>query len=117
MQELLPAEGCDLRVVVAGGAVVGAVARVASGRRVAHQRRLGSDAPGGIPVRRSPRSRCGRCARSVSISAGVDILLDAHSRPVVLEVNGCVDFNEAYGRDVFATAAGALVERYAAVSG
>jgi glutathione synthase/RimK-type ligase-like ATP-grasp enzyme len=43
--------------------------------------------------------------------AGVDIASDTEGRSYVLEVNGAVDFNGAYGGNVFAAAAAALLER------
>jgi hypothetical protein len=45
--------------------------------------------------------------------AGVDIVSDQDGRSYVLEVNGAVDFNDSYGKEIFADVASALLERAA----
>jgi RimK family alpha-L-glutamate ligase len=110
VQQLLTRERRDVRVVVAGGAVIGAAARLA--------------APGEW---RTNISQGGSLAavtldagqRQLAISAvaalGGDLmgadLVDTGAGDVVLEVNGAVDFDERYalpGSDIYADAAAAL---------
>jgi RimK family alpha-L-glutamate ligase len=109
VQELIPPQGHDLRVLVAGGAVVGAVKRVA-----ANGEWRTNIALGGHRVRTSPP----RAARDLALDAaeaigagfvGVD-LLPYEDGYVVVEINGCVDFTSEYslGTDVHAAVADAL---------
>jgi [lysine-biosynthesis-protein LysW]---L-2-aminoadipate ligase len=111
VQELVPNGGIDLRLVVAGGTVVGAVHRLAA----PHEWRT-NVALGGRRRRATPslEARALALAAAQAIRAdlvGVDLLPGPHGYEVI-ELNGCVDFNAEYSngvRDVFEDAVVGLV--------
>jgi RimK family alpha-L-glutamate ligase len=99
VQELIAPQGRDLRVLVAGGDVVGAVER----RAAAGEWRT-NVALGGRRRATTVPPEAGELARAAAEAigggfVGVDLLPDARGGHVVLEVNGAVDFTQDYGRD------------------
>ena len=114
LQETLPHDGRDVRAMVVGGRVLGAIERVASGWRANLAR--GARAR---PVRLTDeQERLAVAAASVlgADYAGVDLLATADGRQVVLEVNGIPGWRgleEATGLDV----AEALVGHLEALAG
>lgn len=112
VQELIGPARDDLRVVVACGAVVGAVSRVAAPgewrTNVAAGARRVRTRPGGVPSVLALRAVDALCLDV----AGVDLMRDGNGEWVVLEVNGAVDFTEEYaldGTSVFGEVAERLV--------
>jgi len=110
-QQLVPPLGHDLRLVVAGGSVIGAIKRVAKRGEWRTNVALGAAR---VPVEPSPHAVDLALAAAAAIGGdlvGVDILPVSPGRYVVLEVNGAVDFSAEYapGGDVYATAMDALV--------
>jgi RimK family alpha-L-glutamate ligase len=110
VQRLIPPVGHDLRVLVAGGRVVGAESRIAAPDEWRTNISLGgSSCPAIIP----PHARAAALAAARALSAdfvGID-LLPHRGEYVVIEVNGGVDFERRYslpGRDVFTDIATAL---------
>jgi [lysine-biosynthesis-protein LysW]--L-2-aminoadipate ligase len=107
VQELVPPIGWDLRLVVAGGCVVGAARRIAAVGEWRTNVSLGGCSE---PVAPPPLARSLAIAAAAAIRAdlvGVD-LLPTRSGYVIAEVNGAVDFRPWYtldGDDVFAEAA------------
>jgi [lysine-biosynthesis-protein LysW]--L-2-aminoadipate ligase len=110
IQELVPSAGVDLRIVVAGGQVVGAIERVA---RTGDWRTNTSLGGSRRPVD-PPEDACALAlAAAAAVDAdlvGVDLLplADGYS---VIELNGAVDFTPEYGlrgRDAYEAAAAAL---------
>jgi tetrahydromethanopterin:alpha-L-glutamate ligase len=104
IQELVPPAGHDLRVLVAGGRVVGAVRREAPPGEWRTNVSLGA-------VRRPVLPQPGECELAVAAAAaagadlaGVDLIPRPDGSFDVLEVNGAPEFTAAYsldGRDVF----------------
>jgi RimK family alpha-L-glutamate ligase len=114
VQELVPTEGRDLRLVVAGGIVVGAIERLAAAGEWRTNVALGAE-------RRPTSPPPAACALAVLAAAsiggdlvGVDLLPNGLGGWVVIELNAAVDFNELYAlgnHDVYETALAALLAR------
>lgn len=106
LQELVPPVGHDLRLVVAGHRVVGAVRRVAAAGEWRTNVALGAERVAVTP----PPAAIGLALAATralgTVLAGVD-LLPTDEGFVVLEVNGAVEFTADYrpGGDVFHEAA------------
>ena len=111
-QELVEPRGWDMRLVVAGGSVVGAAYRIAKSGEWRTNAALGAqvepvDPP---PIARALALAAARAARADLV--GVDLLPTPNGGFLVLELNGAVDFRPVYaaGRDVFSDAVAALLE-------
>ena len=111
IQELVAPLGYDLRVIVAGGRVVGAQMRYAAPGEWRTNQSLG-----GRPVQAQPSPQQAALAVEAARAVGGDLLgVDLLPLPddgsVVIEVNGAVDFDAEEslpGRNVYADAADAL---------
>ena len=109
-QELVEPRGWDLRVVVAGGRVVGAACRIARKDEWRTNAALGAQVESvqPPPLARALALAAARAARTDLV--GVD-LLPTQNGFVVLELNGAVDFRRVYAplRDVFSDVVAALL--------
>jgi [lysine-biosynthesis-protein LysW]--L-2-aminoadipate ligase len=102
----------DLRLVVAGGRVVGAACRIARSGEWRTNAALGAQVE---PVEPPPLARALALAAAQAARAdlvGVDLLPTPNGGFVVLELNGAVDFRPVYAplRDVFSETVAALLE-------
>jgi RimK family alpha-L-glutamate ligase len=111
VQPLLPSRGVDLRLVVAGGVVIGSGQRVAAPGEWRTNIALGGSR---VPGRADPRERALALAAARAVGGdlvGVDLLPLPDGSRVVVELNGAVDFDHHYaapGSDIYADAARAL---------
>jgi len=107
-QELVPPLGWDVRLVVAGGRVVGAARRIAADGEWRTNVSLG-----GRSVPYAPP----QLARTLAVLAGDAVhgdlvgvdLLPTRNGWVIAELNGAVDFRPWYGEDVYAAAVAELL--------
>jgi RimK family alpha-L-glutamate ligase len=106
VQELIPPQGYDLRLIVAGGEVVGAIERVAAPGEWRTNIALG-----GTRRRTTPTpDACAIALRAAAAVAGDLVGVDlapCESGWRVIEINGAVDFTDDYAldeRDVFTRA-------------
>ncbi len=111
VQEYVPTAGHDLRVLVAGGHVVGASRRVAEPGEWRTNVYLGATK---LPADLTPEARALAVAAVAALGGdlfGVDLLPLSDNRYVVIEVNAAVDFDHRYSlgeRDVHTDVAFAL---------
>ena len=110
LQRLVTPRGYDLRIVVAGGRVVGAVKRVAAAGEWRTNVALGGHREPVLP----PADACELALAAAEAIGGdlvgVDLLPAGVGTWTVIEVNGAVDFTGAYalGEEIFAAARAAL---------
>jgi RimK family alpha-L-glutamate ligase len=111
VQELVPPVGHDLRLIVAGGCVVGAIERVAPpGEWRTNVALGGSRRPTAPPPRACDLAVAAAAALGIDL-VGVDLLPTGAGEYTVIELNGAADFTSEYNldEDVFAAAVGALL--------
>jgi RimK family alpha-L-glutamate ligase len=109
VQELVAPLGYDLRLVVAGGRVIGAIQRVAAPGEWRTNVALGARREPVVP----PPQACELALAAASAVGGALVGVDLLPRDdgfVVLEVNGAVEFTQEYslGGDIFAEAVSSL---------
>jgi RimK family alpha-L-glutamate ligase len=111
LQRLVEPRGFDLRLVVAGGQVVGAIKRVAAPGEWRTNITLGGYREPVLPPTDACELAVAAAAAVDGDLVGVDLLPVDGSSWTVLEVNGAVDFTGAYsvGAEVFAAARAALL--------
>jgi [lysine-biosynthesis-protein LysW]--L-2-aminoadipate ligase len=112
VQQLVPNDGVDLRLVVAGGEVIGAINRVAAPGEWRTNVALGGTRVPTVPPREARRLALAAAAAVGGDLVGID-LLDTRDSFTVLEVNGCVDFTQDYSlgpTDIFDEAVASLLE-------
>lgn len=113
VQELVPPVGYDLRLLVAGGRVVGAVKRLAAYGEWRTNVALGAVR---IPIDPPPQAMLLALEAATAINGdlvGVDLLPLTDGGYVVLELNGAVDFTPEYmlnGTDIFETVVATLLQ-------
>jgi RimK family alpha-L-glutamate ligase len=110
-QELIPPLSYDLRLVVAGGRVVGAAKRIAAPGEWRTNAALGASVIGTSPPPVASKLALAAAAASGLDLLGVDLLPTGPGGFCVIELNAAVDFRPGYsssGRDVFADAMAAL---------
>jgi [lysine-biosynthesis-protein LysW]---L-2-aminoadipate ligase len=99
VQELVRPTGVDLRIVVSGGGVIGAVERLAPPGEWRTNVSLGARRLPACPTSEA-RELAIRAVDAVGLDlAGVDLVERADRSLVVLEANGAVDFTTEYGLD------------------
>jgi glutathione synthase/RimK-type ligase-like ATP-grasp enzyme len=105
VQELVPPRGYDLRILVAGGQIVGAVHRFAAEGEWRTNISLGGvrQAVSDLPIGACTLALAAARASGASL-VGVDLLPGQRGGWIVLELNGAVEFTHEYAvsGDVFA---------------
>jgi [lysine-biosynthesis-protein LysW]--L-2-aminoadipate ligase len=103
VQELIPPLGHDLRLVVAGGQVVGAVRRHAAEGEWRTNVALGAEREATAPPQAAREIAAAAAAAVEGDLVGVDLMPTRDGGWIVIEVNGAVEFNDEYSldRDVF----------------
>jgi RimK family alpha-L-glutamate ligase len=112
VQALVPPLGHDLRIVVAAGQVVGAVRRQAAEGEWRTNVALGAERQAADPPRAAVELALAAAAVTGADLVGVDLMPIVGDGWAVIELNGAVEFNDAYSlnRDVYATTMAVLVE-------
>ena len=112
VQDLVPPLGFDLRIVVAVDQVIGAISRVAAPGEWRTNITLGAERQSVTPSPEACALALAAARATGAALVGIDLLPDGRGGFTVAEINGAVEFTEAYalrpGVDPFAEAASRL---------